>query len=408
MGIAVTGIGVFSSIGNGVEAFWEGLAGGTSGAAPITRFDTRGFRSQIAAEVKDFDPVTFVGKKRARRMARFSQLASAAAIEAVADSGISLADRDPLRVGTVIGTAAGDYENLEGQHQTLLEKGPGKGNPLAVPMIIPNMSSANVGIDLGVGGPNFGVTSACATGGHALGVAAMMLRSGVADVVIAGGSESAISPLTVNAYGCMGVLTARNDEPTRASRPFDAERDGFLIGEGAAVMILEREETARQRGARIYARLAGVGMTTDAYSVAIPEPEGAAAAAAIGMAIRDAGIALDEIDYVNAHGTSTAANDRTETRAIRRAFGSHADRLAVSSTKSMIGHTLGAAGAIEAVATILAIHHGVLPPTINYENPDPDCDLDYVPKEAREHTIRAAISNSFGFGGQNSVLLFVR
>lgn len=408
MGIAVTGIGVFSSIGNGVEAFWEGLAGGTSGAAAITRFDTRGFRSRIAAEVKDFDPVAFVGKKRSRRMARFSQLASAAAIEAVADSGIDLEGLDPLRVGTVIGTAAGDYENLEGQHRTLLEKGPGKGNPLAVPMIIPNMSSANVGIDLEIGGPNFGVTSACATGGHALGVAAMMLRSGVADVVIAGGSESAISPLTVNAYGCMGVLTARNDEPARASRPFDAERDGFLIGEGAAVMILEREESARQRGARIYARLAGVGMTTDAYSVAIPEPEGAAAAAAIGMAIRDAGIALDEIDYVNAHGTSTAANDRTETRAIRRAFGSHADRLAVSSTKSMIGHTLGAAGAIEAAATILAIHHGVLPPTINYENPDPDCDLDYVPKEAREQTIRAAISNSFGFGGQNSVLLFVR
>lgn len=408
MGISVTGIGVISSIGSGVKPFWEGLTGGISGAAPITWFDTTGYRSRIAAEVKDFDPVAYVGKKRARRMARFSQFASAAAMQAVTDSGIDLENLDPLRVGTVIGTAAGDYVNLEEQHRLLLERGPGHGNPLAVPMIIANMSSANVGIDLGMGGPNLGVTSACATGGHALAVAAMMIRSGVADVVIAGGSEAAISPLTVNAYGCMGVLTGRNDEPARASRPFDAERDGFLIGEGAAVMILERDESARRRGARIYAQLAGVGMTTDAYSVAIPEPEGTAAAAAIGMAIRDAGIAMEEVEYVNAHGTSTAANDRTETRAIRRAFGSHADGLAVSSTKSMIGHTLGAAGAIEAAATILAVHHGVLPPTINYETPDPDCDLDYVPGEARERPIRAAISNSFGFGGQNSVLLFTR
>lgn len=408
MRIAVTGIGIFSSIGNGVEKFWDGLTRGRSGAAPITSFDTTGFKCRIAAEVKDFDAAALVGRKRARRMARFSQMASAAAIQAVADSGIELGSQDPLRVGTVIGTAAGDYTNLEEQHQTLLEKGPGRGNPLAVPMIIPNMSSANVGIDLGIGGPNLGVASACSSGGHAIGVAGLLLRSGSADAVLAGGSEAAISPLTVNAYGCMGVLTSRNDEPTRASRPFDADRDGFLIGEGAAVLVLEREEDARRRGAVIYAYLAGAGMTADAYSVAIPEPEGAAAAAAIEIAARDAGVAIDEIDYINAHGTSTAANDRIETIAIKRAFGNSAKHLAVSSTKSMIGHTLGAAGAIEAAATVLAIKHGVLPPTINYETPDPDCDLDYVPNEAREKPVRAAISNSFGFGGQNSVLLFTR
>lgn len=406
MRIAVTGIGVYTAIGNNKNEFWDGLVRGVSGAAPITSFDASGYKSRIAAEIKTFDPGTCIPAKRIRRMSRFSQLASCAAIQAVNDAGIDLERIDPTRVGTVIGTAAGDYVNLEKQHRTLLEKGPGHGQPLAVPMIIPNMSSANVGIDLGIGGPNLGVASACASGGHAPAMAALLLESGRADVMFAGGSEAAITPLTVNAYGCMGVLTSRNDEPSRASRPFDADRDGFLIGEGAAVLVLEREEHARKRGAEVYAYLSGVGMTADAYSVAIPEPDGAAAAAAIEMAIRDAGVAAEDIGYINAHGTSTPANDRTETVAIKRALGDHASRVAVSSTKSMIGHTLGAAGAIEAVATILALKNGVLPPTINYETPDPDCDLDYIPNEPRESEVKAAISNSFGFGGQNSVLLF--
>jgi 3-oxoacyl-[acyl-carrier-protein] synthase II len=399
-------MGVYSAIGNTKDAFWEGLANGVSGAGPITRFDASKHGSTVAAEIKDFDPTEYISRKRARRMARFSQIVTCAAVQAHRDSGIDLESFDPYRVGTVIGTAAGDYDNLEQQHQVLLEQGPGRGNPMAVPMIIPNMSSANISIDLGISGPNLGVASACSSGGHALAMAALLLRCGSADVVYAGGSEAAISPLTVNAYACMGVLTSRNDEPERASRPFDAERDGFLIGEGAAVMTLEREDHAKARGATIYAYLCGAGMTADAHSIAIPQPDGAAAAQAITMAARDAGVPIDDIGYINAHGTSTAANDRTETLAIKRALGDHAYKTAVSSTKSMIGHTLGAAGAVEAAATVLALHHGVLPPTINYENPDPDCDLDYVPNTAREQKVKAAVSNSFGFGGQNVSLLF--
>jgi 3-oxoacyl-[acyl-carrier-protein] synthase II len=406
--IAVTGLGVCTALGCDVETFWTGLAAGRSAGAPITGFDPAGFHSRVAAEVKSFDPSPVLGRKRVRRMARFSQMASYAALQAIAGAGIDLDALDRSRVGTVVGTAAGDYEHLEEQYRTLLEKGPGNGFPLAVPMIIPNMSAANAAIDLGVTGPNLGVATACSSGAHAIAVAAMMLRSGAADVMVAGGAEAAITPLTVNAYGCMGVLTRRNDEPARASRPFDADRDGFLIGEGAGMLILEREEDARRRGAAIYAWLAGAGMTADAHSIAIPEPDGAAAAAAIEMAMREAGVTAEGVDYINAHGTSTGANDRTETIAIRRALGAAADRVAVSSTKSMIGHTLGAAGAIEAVATVLAVQHQVAPPTINYETPDPECDLDYVPNTARDASINAAISNSFGFGGQNCSLLFLR
>jgi 3-oxoacyl-[acyl-carrier-protein] synthase II len=404
--VAVTGIGVHTAVGHDRKSFWNALVSGTSGAGPITGFDASGFHSQIAAEITDFDPHERLSKKRARRMSRFSQMASSAALQAAADAGLDPSELDPERTGTVIGTAAGDYVNLEQQHQVLLEQGPRHGNPLAVPLIIPNMSSANVAIDLGIQGPNLGVATACSSGGHAIAMASLLLRSGVVDRVFAGGSEVAITPLTVNAYGCMGVLTSRNDDPAHASRPFDADRDGFLIGEGAAVLVLEREEDARRRGAGILAYLSGTGMTADAYSVAIPQPDGTAAAAAIRMALREAGMGAEDIDYINAHGTSTAANDRTETAAIKHALGAHAADTPVSSIKSMIGHTLGAAGAIEASATVLAVAHGVLPPTINYETPDPDCDLDYVPNTAREAPVRAAISNSFGFGGQNCVLLF--
>jgi 3-oxoacyl-[acyl-carrier-protein] synthase II len=406
--VAVTGIGVHTAVGHDRESFWKALVSGTSGAGPIRGFDASGFHSRIAAEITDFDPHGRLSRKRARRMSRFSQMASSAALQAAADAGLEIDRLDGERTGTVIGTAAGDYVNLEQQHQVLLEQGPGHGNPLAVPLIIPNMSSANVAIDLGIEGPNLGVATACSSGGHGIAMGSLLLRSGLTDLVFAGGSEAAITPLTVNAYGCMGVLTSRNEDPAHASRPFDADRDGFLIGEGAAVLVLEREDDARRRGANILAYLAGTGMTADAHSVAIPEPDGRAAAAAIGMALREAGLRPEDLAYINAHGTSTPANDRTETAAIKRALGSHAASTPVSSIKSMIGHTLGAAGAVEAAATVLAVAHGVLPPTINYETPDPDCDLDYVPNTAREAPVGAAISNSFGFGGQNCVLLFTK
>ncbi|HDQ14884.1 MAG TPA: beta-ketoacyl-[acyl-carrier-protein] synthase II [Sediminispirochaeta sp.] len=403
---AVTGIGIYSSIGNNRHDFWNSLIAGASGADHIRGFDTTGYKSKIAAEVKNFTPEQYLSKKRVRRMSRFSQLASCAALQAVEDSGLELEKIDPLRVGAVMGTAAGDYTNLETQHQTLLEKGPGFGHPLAVPMIIPNMSSANIGIDLDIYGPNLGVATACASGAHALAMASLILRSGEADVMLAGGAEAAISPLTVNAYGCMGVLTSRNDDPKSASRPFDAERDGFLIGEGAAVLILETEAHARARGAEILAFLAGAGMTADGYSVAIPEPEGKMAARAMEAAMKQGAISSEEIGYVNAHGTSTPANDRIETLALKQAFGDKAYQIPISSNKSMIGHTLGAAGALEAAATVLTVKEGVLPPTINYQTKDPDCDLDYIPNEARSKRIKAALSNSFGFGGQNCVLAF--
>jgi 3-oxoacyl-[acyl-carrier-protein] synthase II len=412
--IAITGIGVISSIGTTADAFWNGLISGTSGADRIRSFDTTGFKSTIAAEATDFDPALYLSTKQVRRMARFSQMATAAAIQAVESAGIHLPDvAHTGRIGTVIGTAAGDYVNLEEQHQRLLERGPGYGHPLAVPMIIPNMSSANVSIALGITGPNLGVASACASGAHAIATAAMVLQSGRADIMLAGGAEAAITPLTVNAYGCMGVLTSRNDDPAAASRPFDRDRDGFLIGEGGAVLVMEREADARGRGARILAWLAGIGMTSDAHSVAIPEPDGAAAAEAMTLAVQDAGLTPRDVDYINAHGTSTGANDRTETLAIKRAFGDVAYHLAVSSNKSMVGHTLGAAGAVEAVATVLTVQNHILPPTINYQTPDPECDLDYVPNTARDLNQSggksrpiAALSNSFGFGGQNCCLLF--
>ena len=403
--IAISGIGAVTALGNAPDVIWDGLREGRSAGGPITLFDASDHLSRIAAEVRGFDPSPRLGRKRTRRMARFSQMGSYAAMAAVEDSGIDLQACEPYRAGVVVGTAAGDYEHLEEQYRVLMEKGPGNGFPLAVPLIIPNMSSANVGIDLGIEGPNLGVASACSSGAHALAMAMMMLRSGQADVMVAGGAEAAIQPLPVNAYACMGVLTRRNDDPAHASRPFDRDRDGFLIGEGAAMMILEREEDARARGARIYAYLDGAGMTADAHSIAIPEPDGRAAAAAMSMALADGRVDASRVGYINAHGTSTGANDRTETLAIRRALGSHADELAVSSTKSMIGHTLGAAGAIEAAFTALSLHHQIMPPTINYTTPDPDCDLDYVPNEAREARFTHALSNSFGFGGQNCTLL---
>jgi 3-oxoacyl-[acyl-carrier-protein] synthase II len=409
MRIVVTGIGVISSLGCSVDSFWDSLVAGRSGAAMIGAFDASGYGSRIACEVKDFKPEDYLDRKRAKRMARFSQMASAAAVLAVKDSGLELASCDSGRVGCVIGSAAGDYEHLSAQFATHADKGPGHGNALAVPRIIANMASSNAAMELGIHGPNVAVLSACATGAHSIGAAMDMMSLGYADIMVAGGVEAAISPLVVDSYDCMRVLSHRNEEPTRASRPFDRDRDGFVIGEGAGVLVLESYESASRRGARIYAELRGYGSTCDAFSIAAPDPEGTWAARAMEIAIERSGLGRDEIGYINAHGTSTEANDSIETLAIKRVFGLKGfANPPTSSSKSMIGHTLGAAGALEAAVTALALYHGVLPPTINLENPDPACDLDYIPGAARDAKVRAALSNSFGFGGHNCVLCLSR
>ncbi len=402
--IVVTGMGAITPIGKNKDDFWTNLIAGVSGAGQIQAFDAEGFKSSIACEIKDFNASNYSDKKNARKMTRFSQLAVCAAVEAHKDSGIDLSTIDPVRVGCVMGSAAGDYELLEKQFSMLAERGPGRGNPLAVPKIIANMAGANIAIELGIHGPNMAALSACATGLHSIASAMQMIQLGQADVMFAGGTESTITPLVVDSYACMQVLSTRNSDPQTASRPFDRDRDGFVIGEGSAVLVLETLRNAEKRGARIYATLAGVGMTADAYSIAAPNENGTWSGRAMELAIANAGLTPDDIGYINAHGTSTSANDKTETLAIHRVFGSRGMTIPVSSSKSMIGHTLGAAGAIEAIATVLSIYNGILPPTINQFNSDPECKLDTIPNVAREQKIKAALSNSFGFGGQNAVL----
>jgi 3-oxoacyl-[acyl-carrier-protein] synthase II len=404
--VVVTGIGVFSSIGNTREDFWNALVSGTSGVKTIQAFDAGNHKSQIASEVTGFRPEDYLNRSQLRRMARVSQLATCAAVEAVKDAGLDLEKENTLRVGCVIGSAAGDHDHGEELYGKFKEKGPGFVNPLTVPRMIPNMPACNAAIVLGIRGPNLGVSTACATGSSSIGMAMSLLREGRADVILAGGAESTITPVVVDSYSSMRVLSKRNHDPQAASRPFDADRDGFVIGEGAGVLVLETWEHARQRDAQPLAVLKGYGMTSDAFNVALPEPEGQWAAAAVEDALRDAGLNPEDIDYVNAHGTSTKVNDATETNVIRRVFGDR--KVPVSSNKSMIGHTLGAAGAIEAAATVLSVFHQIAPPTINFHTKDPRCDLDVVPNEARDLTMDAAISNSFGFGGQNAVLLFTR
>lgn len=404
--VVVTGIGVMSSVGCRTDVFWDSLVQGRSGIRRIQAFPPDGHLSQIASEVIGFDPEAYMPRKQARRMARVSQLATAAAVTAVRDAGLDLNTVDRHRIGCVIGSAAGDYAMLEEQHRGFLTTGPGSVNPLAVPKIIPNMPACNAAMVLGLHGPNLAPCAACATGAAAVAVALDLLRLGRADVVLAGGAESTITPLVVDAYGCMGVLSRRNSAPSEASRPFDAGRDGFVIGEGAGVIVLESLEHAQARRAPVLAALAGAGLTSDAYSIAAPSPNGEWAAAAMEAALADAGVAPDQVGYINAHGTSTEANDRTEALAIHRVFNGR--RVPVSSIKSMLGHTLGAAGAIEAAATVLTLRYGVMPPTINYTAPDPQCDLDVVPNQARPAALEAAMSNSFGFGGQNAALVFTR
>ncbi len=408
--VVVTGMGVVTPLGNNLETTWDGLLSGRSGVDRISCFDPSELTVQIAAELKDFDVNERLGRRRARRSDRFSLVALDAAHQAVEDSELDFSGDgvDRERVGVLIGTGIGGVLVLLESYDVYQDRGPHRVSPFMIPSLMPNAASALIAIDYNLKGVNFAISSACATGSHAIGEAAGMIRRGDVDVIICGGTEAAMHPLAIAALANMGAVSTRNDEPQRASRPFDAERDGFVLGEGAGVLILESLEHARERGARVRGELVGYGGTCDAFHIAAPDEGGEGAVRAMQLAIRDAGLKPDDVDYINAHGTSTRLNDGIETRAIRTVFGEHADRLAVSSTKSMTGHLMGAAGAVEALVCLRSLQTGWVPPTINYENPDPACDLDYVPNEARELEPRVALSNSFGFGGHNGCLLFRR
>ena len=389
-----------------MDEFWSALVQGRSGIGAITKFDTAGYPTRIAGEVRNFDPLNFVDKKDARRLDPYLQYAVAASALAVQDSALDTSKVEASRFGVLIGSGIGGITTLLESHRNLLEKGPDRVSPFFIPMLIVNMASGLVSMRFGAKGPNSSVVTACATGNHAIGDSYEILQRGDADVMIAGGSEAIIIPLTIAGFCSMKAMSTRNDEPTKAMRPFDATRDGFVCGEGAGIVVLETLEHAQARDARIYAEIVGYGMTGDAHHMTAPDPQGDGAARAMAAALRDGGLEPAAVGYINAHGTSTPYNDKFETLAIKRVFGEHARRLAVSSTKSMTGHLLGAAGGIEAIATVLALHHGVLPPTINYETPDPDCDLDYIPNQARKQNVEVAISNAFGFGGTNATLAF--
>ena len=405
--VVVTGLGVISPLANDVDTFWRRLVAGESGVGPITRFDTTDFKVHIAAEVKDFDPEAYIDKRKVRRLDLFSRYAVAAAKNAAADSGFD-PSLEAERCGAVIGSGVGGLQTLQSEIEKLIERGPDRTNPLLVPMMIPNMGAAHVSLELGTKGPLSATCTACAAGSDAIAYAARLIRHGDAEVMFAGGSEAPISPVGVGGFAAARALSLRNDDPAGASRPFDSGRDGFVIGEGAGCLVLESLEHAQARGARIYAELAGAGMSSDAFHMTLPDETGHSQARAMVMAIEEAGLKPGDVDYINAHGTATGAGDVAETKAIKDAFGAHAAELAVSSNKSMIGHCLGASGAIEAVATVLTIVNSLIPPTINLTDPDPDCDLDYVPLESRFQRVDVAASNSFGFGGHNVTLVFRR
>ena len=404
--VVVTGLGAVAPNGIGVEQFWDNLTRGVSGVATITRFDASKHDVRIAGEVKGFDPLQWIEKKEVRKMDLFIQYAIAAAQMAFDDAGLKVADDNRERMGVFVGTGMGGIPALEESHKILMERGPGRVSAFFIPSIITNLGSGQISMRFGMKGPNSCVCTACATGNHAIGDSLRILQHGEADVMIAGGSEAVITPLTIAGFGAMRALSTRNDEPTRASRPFDKGRDGFVMGEGSGIMVLETLEHAQRRGARIYAELVGYGMSADAYHMTLPALDGAVRS--MRLCLQDAKLAPSEIDYVNAHGTSTPAGDVNETQALKEVFGEQARKFAVSSTKSMTGHLLGAAGGIESVITVLSIVKGLLPPTINYETPDPECDLDYVPNKARAARVRTALTNSFGFGGTNASLIFTR
>ncbi|MEF2965263.1 beta-ketoacyl-ACP synthase II [Paenibacillus sp. M1] len=402
--VVVTGMGAVTALGKDLDTFWSNLTQGKSGVSAIESFDVSEYPTQIAASVKDFNPENYMDRKEARKMDRFVQFAVAAATSALKDSGLNIAEQaDPERVGVMIGSGIGGLGTWEDQHNVLLQKGPKRVSPFFIPMMIANMASGHVSILFGAKGPNSTAVTACATGTHSIGDSYKLIQRGDADVMICGGAEATIRPTGLAGFCAMRAMSTRNDEPEKASRPFDAERDGFVMGEGSGILILESLEHAQKRGAKIYAEVIGYGLSGDAHHMTEPDPNGPERC--MKMALRDAGIDPGEVDYINAHGTSTPVGDRSETIAIKNAFGEHAYKLAVSSTKSMTGHLLGAAGGVEAVICGLTLKNGVIPPTINLEHPDPECDLDYVPNVAREANVQVTMSNSFGFGGHNATII---
>jgi 3-oxoacyl-[acyl-carrier-protein] synthase II len=404
--VVITGIGVVSPVGNDLETFWTGLKGGRSGIGPITAFDTEKFDCKIAGEVRDYDPTPFYKTpKDVRRTDRYTQFAVGAAKMSLDDSGLDLSSIDLDRAGVMIGSGVGGLATMETQVRQMLIKGPDRTSPFMIPMMISNMASGFISMEHGLRGPNMAIVTACATANHCMGEAWRIIKFGDADVMLTGGSEACVVPVGIAGFTAMRALSLRNNEPERASRPFDKDRNGFVMGEGAGVIILEEYEHAKKRGAKIYCELAGYGLTADAYHMSAPMPEGEGAARCMHMAMKHAKVNPEEVDYINAHGTSTPIGDICETKAVKHAFGARAKDMAVSSTKSMTGHLLGAAGAVEMAACVLALRDGILPPTINLDNPDPECDLDYVPNKAREKKVKVAISNSFGFGGHNSSVL---
>ena len=401
-------MGMVSPLGLDVESTWQALLEGRSGAGPITQFDPEGYDTRFAAEAKGFDPAQYIDRKEVRRLDRFTHFALVAALQAVEQADLKITPQNAEHIGVVIGSGIGGLITLTEQLKVLFDRGPGRVSPFLVPMMISDSAAGQVSITLGAKGPNWGTVSSCATGAHALGEAFETIRRGDAQAMISGGSEAPITPIAIAAFNSARALSSRNDDPQRASRPFDAQRDGFVIGEGAAILVLESLEHALGRGASIIAEIAGYGATADAFHITAPAEGGEGGCRAMKIALKKANLEPRDVDYINAHGTSTPLNDKTETQAIKTLFGEHAYKIPISSTKSMTGHLLGAAGAIEAAFTALAVQRGMLPPTINLENPDPECDLDYVPNAARQHSVRAALSNVFGFGGHNAVLAFKR
>lgn len=403
--VVITGAGTLNPLGNDIAATWDALMAGRSGIGPIALFDAAGYETRIAGEVKDFDPVARFGRKEARRMARMTQLALAATDEALADAGLADSPIARDRTGVIVGSGMGALDPIHEAADTLRDRGPGRVSPFFVPMMLADTPAALISITHGLTGPNLAVYTACATGNNALGEAAAMIRRGAADIMIAGGTEACILPLAIAGFGSMGAISTRNEEPERASRPFDAGRDGFVVSEGAAVLVLEAREHALARGATIHGEFLGYGTSADAFHITMPGEGGAGAAESMRAALMDAGLTIADVDYINAHGTSTPLNDKAETAAIKRLFGERAYEIPVSSTKSMTGHLLGAGGALEAIIGLLALRHGLVPPTINYEQPDPYCDLDYVPNAPRAAELRVVMSNAFGLGGHNATII---
>jgi len=406
--VVVTGLGMVTPLGTGVKENWEAVCAGRSGIGPITKFDASDFPTRIGGEVKGFKPEDWLGKQEIRRLDPFIHFAVASARMAMEESNLKIDSNNAHRVGCISGSGLGGLEMLEFYHKTLLEKGHRRISPFFIPGMIANMAPGQIAIEFGAMGPNISIETACAASSHAIGEAFRLIREGLVDAMIAGGSEAVLTPLALGGFCAMKALSTRNDEPEKASRPFELNRDGFVMGEGAGILILEEMDHALQRGASIYAEVVGYGMSGDAYHVSAPHPDGLGAYLCMKMALDYAGLRPEDVDYINAHGTSTKLNDLTENIAIKKLFGEHAYKLAISSTKSMTGHLLGGAGAIEAIYTVLTIKHGMIPPTINYEQPDPECDLDYVPNVARKAEVKVAMSNSFGFGGTNATLVFKR